>query len=109
MHGAALNVCPDMRGFSLIVPCGLAGTAVTSLAEVLDHVPSLPAARAALRDACELAFDRRLEDADGRQPAECREDRGSRRGSQVEQRQCFAAATSGAYPIQGGKQPTWLA
>ncbi|MBN1113794.1 MAG: lipoyl(octanoyl) transferase LipB [Oligoflexia bacterium] len=33
MHGVALNVCNTMEGFSLIVPCGLAGTGVTSIKE----------------------------------------------------------------------------
>jgi len=32
MHGLSLNVAPDMSHFGLIVPCGLAGRAVTSLA-----------------------------------------------------------------------------
>jgi len=31
MHGLALNVCPDLRQFELIVPCGLHGRAVTSM------------------------------------------------------------------------------
>jgi lipoyl(octanoyl) transferase len=32
MHGASLNVAPDLEHFSGIVPCGLADTPVTSLA-----------------------------------------------------------------------------
>ena len=49
MHGFALNVAPDMAYFSHIVPCGLEGRAVTSLAqegipatmrEVVDAVAS---------------------------------------------------------------------
>ena len=32
MHGFALNVCPDLGWFGRIVPCGVAGMAVTSLA-----------------------------------------------------------------------------
>jgi lipoyl(octanoyl) transferase len=31
MHGFALNVCPDLRGFDAIVPCGLEGKAVGSM------------------------------------------------------------------------------
>jgi lipoyl(octanoyl) transferase len=34
-HGLALNVAPEMAHFGLIVPCGLAGRAVTSLKELL--------------------------------------------------------------------------
>jgi lipoyl(octanoyl) transferase len=42
MHGIALNVSTDLRYFNLIVPCGLAGRPVTSLAEVLgDRAPAM--------------------------------------------------------------------
>jgi lipoyl(octanoyl) transferase len=33
MHGFALNVCPDLSGFEQIVPCGLEGKQVGSMAE----------------------------------------------------------------------------
>ncbi len=36
-HGFALNVDPDLRYFSHIVPCGLADASVTSLAQVLQY------------------------------------------------------------------------
>jgi lipoic acid synthetase len=36
-HGFALNVCPDMKGFDLIVPCGLADRGVTSLSKLLGR------------------------------------------------------------------------
>ena len=54
MHGFALNVDPDMAYFDHIVPCGIAGMAVTSLAqegveasmqEVVDVVARLAADR----------------------------------------------------------------
>lgn len=35
MHGLSLNVNPDMQHFGLIVPCGLAGRPVTSMAREL--------------------------------------------------------------------------
>jgi lipoyl(octanoyl) transferase len=38
-HGWALNVTPNMDHFSLIVPCGIADRAVTSLEQVLGAVP----------------------------------------------------------------------
>jgi lipoyl(octanoyl) transferase len=36
-HGFALNVNPDLRYFEWIVPCGIHGRSVTSLAKVLGH------------------------------------------------------------------------
>lgn len=54
MHGFALNVDPDMRYFDWIVPCGIQGKAVTSLAregidasmrEVVDAVSARASAR----------------------------------------------------------------
>jgi len=42
LHGLALNVDPDLGHFSLIVPCGLAGRPVTSMARVLgDACPPM--------------------------------------------------------------------
>ncbi|HUG36865.1 MAG TPA: lipoyl(octanoyl) transferase LipB [Candidatus Limnocylindrales bacterium] len=38
-HGVALNVEPDLAYFDSIVPCGLAGEAVTSLARELGRCP----------------------------------------------------------------------
>ena len=35
MHGFALNVSPDLRAYDAIVPCGLTGVGVTSLAAEL--------------------------------------------------------------------------
>jgi lipoate-protein ligase B len=41
-HGFALNVRPDLSGFSLIHPCGLQGVRMTSMAELLgDGAPAM--------------------------------------------------------------------
>ncbi|HMP75452.1 MAG TPA: lipoyl(octanoyl) transferase LipB [Kiritimatiellia bacterium] len=46
MHGMSFNVNLDLRGFSLIVGCGLVGERVSSLAEQLgERCPNLPAVR----------------------------------------------------------------
>ncbi len=50
-HGFALNVDPDLSHYRLIVPCGMAGVPVTSVAAVLGHAPPMDAARRALTDA----------------------------------------------------------
>ena len=46
IHGFALNLCPDLDAFRLIVPCGLSGVAVTSVAALRGTAPT-PAAIAA--------------------------------------------------------------
>lgn len=40
-HGFALNVNPDMSFFSLINPCGLNATVMTSMAQLLPKAPSI--------------------------------------------------------------------
>lgn len=49
MHGLALNVSTNLDHFSLIVPCGLAGKAVTSMARELGAAcPPLAAVKGAM-------------------------------------------------------------
>lgn len=50
-HGFALNVCPDLSGFSLIHPCGLKDVRMTSMADLLGaSSPALAEVRQAVTD-----------------------------------------------------------
>ena len=40
-HGFALNVAPDLSYFATIVPCGIEGRAITSLALELGHTVAM--------------------------------------------------------------------
>lgn len=62
MHGLALNVDPDLGHFGLIVPCGLAGRAVTSMRrERGEACPSVAEVKRALAG----EFVRRLREVPG--------------------------------------------
>jgi len=55
-HGFALNVDPDLRFFSHIVPCGLPGAAVTSTAQELGRAPEMEAVKDAVVDSFTRVF-----------------------------------------------------
>ena len=61
LHGVSLNVAPDLEHFSGIVPCGLAGVPVTSLA-ALGAETEMAAVDQALRVAFAEIFGRNGED-----------------------------------------------
>jgi len=48
MHGLALNVNPELTHFDTIVPCGLAGRPVTSMARLLGEPPAMAAVKQAV-------------------------------------------------------------
>ncbi|MBI2943004.1 MAG: lipoyl(octanoyl) transferase LipB [Candidatus Wallbacteria bacterium] len=56
MHGFALNVDPRPDGFELIVPCGIRGKGVTSLARLLARPVDLGAVRQPTVDAFAAVF-----------------------------------------------------
>jgi lipoate-protein ligase B len=41
MHGFALNVRPDMSYFDGMIPCGIQGKGVISMAEILTEAPQV--------------------------------------------------------------------
>jgi lipoyl(octanoyl) transferase len=57
MHGVALNVTTDLKYFDLIVPCGLHGRAVTSIAKLLgDRAPRMEQVKPVLVREFDRAF-----------------------------------------------------
>ncbi len=56
MHGFALNVCPDLRGFGKIVPCGISDKPVGSLAQWIPEI-NLEQVRLQVAEAFAEVFD----------------------------------------------------
>ena len=63
-HGFALNVAPDLRYFSHIVPCGLPDVRVTSMAELLGRAPSMDDVTDTVVDAFARVFEIEVRDGD---------------------------------------------
>lgn len=59
-HGFALNVAPDLAYYAGIVPCGLRGGGVTSMARLLGSAPPLAEVAARLAAHFGEVFERRL-------------------------------------------------
>ncbi|HEY7270613.1 MAG TPA: lipoyl(octanoyl) transferase LipB, partial [Dehalococcoidia bacterium] len=55
-HGFALNVSNDLSWFDAIVPCGLHGVRMTSMATLLGHEPAMAEVEDAVVSAIERAF-----------------------------------------------------
>ncbi len=62
-HGFSLNVAPDMQYWTGIVPCGLPGTAQTSLASLLTHPPQMTTVMEAIVEAFSSTFNAVVEHA----------------------------------------------
>ena len=56
-HGFALNVAPDMRYFSGIVPCGIADKPTISMAQLLEPAPTMDRVVDAISIAFGTVFD----------------------------------------------------
>ena len=59
MHGFAINVCPDMKGFERIIPCGISDRPVGSLVEFIPDI-TVERVRVDVVKAFAEAFDIRL-------------------------------------------------
>ncbi len=63
-HGFALNVDPNLRYFSYIVPCGLPDVRVTSIAELLGRAPRMDGVIDAVVGAFARVFEIEVRDGD---------------------------------------------
>jgi lipoate-protein ligase B len=59
-HGFALNVSTDLEYFRRIVPCGIAGRQVSSMASILDQPVSIPRVRQELARSFGSVFSRTM-------------------------------------------------
>lgn len=57
MHGFALNVNTDLNYFNHIIPCGIAGKQVTSIARELGYEPDIEEVKLLVKSCFEKVFD----------------------------------------------------
>jgi lipoate-protein ligase B len=62
MHGVSLNVSPDLRHFSFIVPCGISTLGVTSMEQALGYPVDMALVRQEMRRQLSEIFDLVLEE-----------------------------------------------
>jgi lipoate-protein ligase B len=62
MHGVSLNVCPDLKYFSLIIPCGISTMGVTSMKKLMGNGVEFNVVRQEMRRQLSSIFDLSLED-----------------------------------------------
>jgi lipoic acid synthetase/lipoyl(octanoyl) transferase len=62
MHGVSLNICPDLRHFSYIIPCGISTLGVTSMEKILGYPLPVEMVREEMRRRFSQAFGLVLED-----------------------------------------------
>jgi len=60
-HGFALNVNTDMSHFTYIIPCGITGQRVTSMAQLLGHDIDLQDVSSCILEQCATVFDMDIE------------------------------------------------
>ena len=65
MHGFALNVSTSLDAFDLIVPCGIKGKSVTSLAHELGREPPMPEVKDIAMQQFARVFDANVEQHSG--------------------------------------------
>jgi lipoyl(octanoyl) transferase len=68
IHGFALNLTVDLDPFRLIVPCGLAGAAVTSLQAITGRSPPIESVAVEVAAAFSRSFGRQFRRRDDRDP-----------------------------------------
>ncbi len=62
MHGISLNICPDLRHFSFIVPCGISTLGVTSMEAILGHPTDMALVKMEIRRQLSRIFNLTLEE-----------------------------------------------